>query len=88
MQLPLLPIKNLDQRHKGISQPLADSYVEALVQCLLTRHLSTYDDHTRRFAMQALRRIGSRHAIELLRKVLNGPRRIDPPEGLGGPCLA
>ena len=50
--------------------------VEALVQCLLTHHLSTYDDHTRRFAMQALRRIGSRHAIELLRKVLNGPEGL------------
>ena len=37
MQLPLLPIKNLDQRHKGISQPLADSYLEA-ARVSLDRH--------------------------------------------------
>jgi len=50
--------------------------VEALVQCLLTHHLSSYDDHTRRFALQALRKINSPHAIELLQKVVNGSEEL------------
>lgn len=46
--------------------------VDPLLQCLRTHRFSSYDDHTRQFAVEALERIGARdpRVIQLLREAL------------------
>lgn len=57
--------------------------VEPLVRCLKTHHVSSYDDHTRRYAVEALVKIGDPNSIQLLEEALQNIA-----EGIRGDVLS
>ena len=45
---PVLPIHDMDQRHVGLTKPIADSYTEAATVCLDRHHHSPAEFHLHR----------------------------------------